>query len=467
MALAVIALVQSVKNAVYAVAADGHRRLLKAGDALYAGETVQTGRDGEVVLAPEGGKPFLLGSGKELLVDANLLGGEIAADEGSVLGDANAEAVLAALREGRDLSTDLEATAAGLGGGGANAGHDFVRLLRIAETLSGGVVSERAEGGEADFEFLGGNDAEANTAPTANPDAVTTDEDTPLTINVLGNDTDPEGDPLSVVSAAVTSGEGTVTINPDGTLSFVPAPNTSGTVVITYTITDGQGGSSTSTVTITVVAVDDPSIVQPDAQIIDEDTVATGNVLGNDSDIDSTLSVVSFTINGQSYTAGQTAVLDGIGTLVINADGTYSFTPAANWNGVMPQAVYTLNTGSSTTLDITVRPVDDASAVQPDSQIIDEDTVATGNVLANDSDIDSTLSVVSFTIDGQSYTAGQTAVLDGIGSLVINADGSYVFTPAANWNGVMPQAVYTLNTGSSTTLDITVRPVDDASAVQP
>ncbi|MBI2382440.1 MAG: tandem-95 repeat protein, partial [Gammaproteobacteria bacterium] len=230
-----------------------------------------------------------------------------------------------------------------------------------------------------------------------------------------------------------------------------------------YTLNTG----SSTTLDITVRPVDDASVVQPDSQIIDEDTVATGNVLGNDSDIDSTLSVVSFTINGQSYTAGQTAVLDGIGSLVINADGTYSFTPAANWNGVMPQAVYTLNTGSSTTLDITVRPVDDASVVQPDSQIIDEDTVATSNVLGNDSDIDSTLSVVSFTIDGQSYTAGQTAVLDGIGSLVINADGTYTFTPAANWNGVMPQAVYTLNTGSSTTLDITVRPVDDASVVQP
>ena len=71
----------------------------------------------------------------------------------------------------------------------------------------------------------------------------------------LANDTDPDGDPLTVTSASAANG--TVTINPDGTLRYVPNANFNGTDTITYTISDGQGGTSTATVTVTVGAVND------------------------------------------------------------------------------------------------------------------------------------------------------------------------------------------------------------------
>ncbi|WP_220741702.1 Ig-like domain-containing protein, partial [Shewanella schlegeliana] len=83
-----------------------------------------------------------------------------------------------------------------------------------------------------------------------------------------------------------------------------------------------------------------------------------------------------------------------------------------------------------------------------DSNTIAEDTVATGNVLDNDSDIDNDLSVVSFEVNGETYTAGTTVELEG-GSLVINEDGSYTFTPNDNWNGTVPVITYTTNTGST------------------
>jgi hypothetical protein len=63
-----------------------------------------------------------------------------------------------------------------------------------------------------------------NDPPVANPSTATTPEETPVTLNVLGNDSDPDGDPLTVTNATV-SAKGSVTINPDGTLAFNPAPN--------------------------------------------------------------------------------------------------------------------------------------------------------------------------------------------------------------------------------------------------
>ncbi|MEE1982486.1 retention module-containing protein, partial [Shewanella xiamenensis] len=205
------------------------------------------------------------------------------------------------------------------------------------------------------------------------------------------------------------------------------------------------------------IAIDSPSLLANDSITIDEDSAATGNVLSNDSDIDSTLSVVSFTVNGNTVTAGTTVALEG-GSLIINADGSYTFTPNANWNGTVPVITYTTNTGSTATLTINVTPVDDPSVLANDTNTVDENTVATGNVLDNDSDVDNELSVTSFTVNGQTVAAGTTVTLEG-GSLVINADGSYTFTPNEFWNGQVPVITYTTNTGSTATLTINITPV--------
>ncbi|KEK26955.1 retention module-containing protein, partial [Shewanella xiamenensis] len=205
------------------------------------------------------------------------------------------------------------------------------------------------------------------------------------------------------------------------------------------------------------IATDSPSLLANDSITVDEDSAATGNVLSNDSDIDSTLSVVSFTVNGNTVTAGTSVALEG-GSLIINADGSYTFTPNANWNGTVPVITYTTNTGATATLTINVTPVDDPSVLANDTNTVDENTVATGNVLDNDSDVDNELSVTSFTVNGQTVAAGTTVTLEG-GSLVINADGSYTFTPNEFWNGQVPVITYTTNTGSTATLTINITPV--------
>ena len=85
-----------------------------------------------------------------------------------------------------------------------------------------------------------------------------------------------------------------------------------------------------------------------------------------------------------------------------------------------------------------------------------------GNVLANDSDPDGdALKVTQFVVNGVTYNAGDTAVIAGVGSLVIKSDGSYTFTPAPNWTGTVPTATYTVSDGKSTdtaNLTVTVTP---------
>jgi len=110
--------------------------------------------------------------------------------------------------------------------------------------------------------------------PVANDDTATTDEDTAVTINVLGNDTDPDGDPLSV--ASVTQGtNGSVAINADDTVTYTPDADFNGTDTFTYTASDGLGGTDTATVTVTVNPVIDISIAPLDANKAEGDSGAT------------------------------------------------------------------------------------------------------------------------------------------------------------------------------------------------
>ncbi|MFM5342961.1 type I secretion C-terminal target domain-containing protein, partial [Aeromonas veronii] len=149
-------------------------------------------------------------------------------------------------------------------------------------------------------------------------------------------------------------------------------------------------------------------------------------------------------------------------------DGSYSFTPVKDFAGALPVVGYTTNTGLSSTLTLTMTPVDDATVVAPDSNTVTEDTplvvAADKGLLANDSDVDSTLTVTSITVDGTAYTVGAngaTVELAGKGTLVVNSDGSYSFTPVKDFAGALPVVGYTTNTGASSTLTLTMKPVVD------
>jgi hypothetical protein len=105
------------------------------------------------------------------------------------------------------------------------------------------------------FTILKGS-SDNNGSPVAGHDSEATDEDTPLGIAVLSNDTDPDGDSL-LVTAVTQPANGSVTINADNTVTYTPTSNFNGSNSFTYTVSDTKGGRSTATVNVTVRAVND------------------------------------------------------------------------------------------------------------------------------------------------------------------------------------------------------------------
>lgn len=157
-----------------------------------------------------------------------------------------------------------------------------------------------------------------NDDPVANDDVAVMNEDNSAVIDVLANDTDTEGDSLSVTGATATVGD--VSINADGDLVVAPPENYNGPVTITYTISDGNGGTSTATVTVTVNSVNDAPVISDFSVDMNENTTAVIDVLAVASDADEDLLTIS------SATSAQ-------GQVTVNPDGTISFTPDADFVG--------------------------------------------------------------------------------------------------------------------------------------
>ncbi|WP_228768546.1 beta strand repeat-containing protein [Shewanella sp. TC10] len=334
--------------------------------------------------------------------------------------------------------------------------------VEVPNELSEGDYSVIAEVTDPAGNTATANDTGEIDALFAFNDSNTVAEDSVASGNVLDND---DSDNTEVVSftlagdstvytpgSAITVEGGSLLISSTGAYSFTPASDWNGVLpVITYTTDTGE------TATLTITVGEDNTDTTNDAISVAEDTVASGNVLSNDES-DNT-EVVSFTLAGDStvYTPGSAITVEG-GSLLISSTGAYSFTPASDWNGVLPVITYTTDTGETATLTITVG--EDNTDTTNDAISVAEDTVASGNVLSND-ESDNT-EVVSFTLAGDStvYTPGSAITVEG-GSLLISSTGAYSFTPASDWNGVLPVITYTTDTGETATLTINVAPQND------
>src|SRR6185295_7036394 len=111
-----------------------------------------------------------------------------------------------------------------------------------------------------------------NDAPVANADAYSTAEDTTLNASsVLANDTDADANVLTAILVSSVS-HGSLTLNANGTFSYVPAANYNGPDSFTYKANDGTADSTTVTVSITVTAVNDPPVAVNDSYTGSEDT---------------------------------------------------------------------------------------------------------------------------------------------------------------------------------------------------
>ena len=258
--------------------------------------------------------------------------------------------------------------------------------------------------------------APVNESPSAADDSVSTAEDTPAVIDVKANDSDPNGDDISIASVGAAQ-HGTVAVL-DGRITYTPEADFHGTDTFDYTITDGDL-TDTASVTVTVAPVNDAPVAVDDVVTVAGSSVANViNVLGNDTDVDTT-DTLTVTAVGTPTQGGSVA---------INADKTLSYTPAAGFSGTETFTYITSDgTDAATgTVTVTVTPV--APANTPPVAVNDTYTMPTGatsatvNVVANDTDA-----------DGDTLTV--TAVTGATNGTTTFTGGTITYTPTTGYAG--------------------------------
>ncbi|MFC5460638.1 beta strand repeat-containing protein [Massilia niabensis] len=438
-----------------------------------SGDNQLSGMDGNDLLAGGTGNDELLGGAGD---DTYVFG---AGDGHERIIDAQGKGTLS-IRGGLSVN-DLHAE---------QAGNDLV--LTIVATGDSVVLVDWLVQGEGVTQIVfedgstidqGGMAALLNAAPTAFDDGVAVFEDGGL-VNVpvtqlLANDTDPDaGDVLTVITVGESAIGASISLDGDD-ISYDIGERfqelAQGEVVndsFSYTITDEMGETSTAVVNVQVIGVNDAAVTGLDAAAMLEDSATTvsGNVLANDSDVD----------NGTVLQVAAPGTIAGIyGSLTIAQDGSYTYSlndGAANVQGlnagevVLDSFAYVATDGIegvASTLDITVTGTNDAPVVSSDAAQVQEDgqIAASGNVLANDRDLDS----------GTALAVAVPGVYTGAyGTLTLAADGSYTYSldngaanvqSLAEGQSVVDSFGYSATDGTAavaSTLDITITGSNDA-----
>src|SRR5438445_632995 len=278
-----------------------------------------------------------------------------------------------------------------------------------------------------------------NDPPVAVDDAANTAEDVPVTISALDNDSDVDGDSLTITSVSATNG--TAVIVGGTNVLFTPAANFNGTATIGYTISDGNGGTTSALITVTVSPVNDPPVAVDDAANTAEDVPVTISALDNDSDVVGD----SLTITSVSPTNGTAVIVGGSNVL---------FTPASptRRSSDLGYSISDGNGGTASALiTVTVSPVNDPPVAVDDAANTAERAEERSGGQDNDSDVDGD----SLTITSVSTTNGTAVIVGGTNVL---------FTPAANFNGTATIG-YSISDGNGGTasalITVTVSPVND------
>lgn len=293
-----------------------------------------------------------------------------------------------------------------------------------------------------------------NVAPVAGADTYEVDRNGSITVGtadgVLANDTDPDNSSGGVLSATVIQGpqNGTLTFNADGSFTYTPNAGLYGTDSFTYTASDSDDATP-ATVSINVVnhnalpeAVADSYELNKNGTLVIE---AAGGVLANDTDADDTLTAE--VVNGPQH-----------GTLTLNPDGSFTYVPHAGFHGVDSFSYRASDDLDSevATVTLTVNNVNTAPVPNADAYQLNENGSLTvgvaGGVLANDADP-----------DGSPLTA-RIRTQPSSGTLTLNPDGSFSYTPLAGFVGT-DSFTYFADDGSDTgfaTVTLVVNAVNEA-----
>ncbi|UXI03214.1 Ig-like domain-containing protein [Photobacterium sp. TY1-4] len=297
-------------------------------------------------------------------------------------------------------------------------------------------------------------------APVTVNDEATTNEDTVVTIKLLDNDYDPEGDMVpSSAAVVVAPTKGKVAIA-NGVATYTPNDNENGQDSFTYTVKDALlNTSAEATVTVTITPVNDLPVAANLSETIEEDNATDALAVRKAaSDIEDGKPTGDITIETQPA-IGSVAIDQDAGTLVytpnLNEVGTdtFTYTITDSEGGVSEPATVTVNIGA----------VNDRPIVGNDSVTTDEDVATTLTILANDSDIeDQSFTPESITLEDQGNGAGNYAKAE----VSVRDDGSLAITPRLNKNGTF-SFTYTLTDSEGlqsepATVTVTLAPVNDA-----
>ncbi len=284
-----------------------------------------------------------------------------------------------------------------------------------------------------------------NDAPVADDDARTVAEDQAVTaLSVLGNDSDPDGDPLTI-TAVSNPPKGTASIVGNDVL-YVPDANANGADAFNYTVSDGRGGTDTATEAMTITPINDAPAANNDVRTVAEDQAVTAlSVRGNDSDVEGD----PLTITGVSNPPKGTASIIG---------NDVRYVPDANAFG-SDALTYTLSDGHGGTdtaaVTMTITPINDAPLANNDAATIMDGPAVAIPVLANDVDVDADSIRISTVTRG---SRGKVAITGGGSGL------TYDPNPLATGNDVFS---YTIHDGHGRTDMATVSVTVSRDAVAP
>ncbi|KRF20541.1 hypothetical protein ASG90_18315 [Nocardioides sp. Soil797] len=278
-----------------------------------------------------------------------------------------------------------------------------------------------------------------NDAPVAVEDTATTPSGNSVDGNVLTNDSDPDGDALTA-SLVLVPVNGTVVLNADGSFTYAPNDGYAGSDALEYQVCDNGTPSlcDTATLRIEIVAGNRAPAAVDDTFTVDEDDVLQDDVSTNDSDPDG--DDLAYTIDGDATE----------GSLVLDADGSFSYAPALDFHGD-DSFTYTVTDPDGLTavgtVSITVASRPDVPVTRGDAYDATADealrVTASDGVLANDTDPDMVtaergtaatmrLNAVVRAINGLTAT-----VADGPrhGSLRLDSNGGFTYTPEPGYVG--------------------------------
>ncbi|MFO1200434.1 MAG: Ig-like domain-containing protein [Burkholderiaceae bacterium] len=277
-----------------------------------------------------------------------------------------------------------------------------------------------------------------NHAPQPQADTYTTSEDTPFTGNVLGNDSDPDGQALtaSIVSSPA---HGSMTLLPGGGFSYTPAANWFGADSFTYRASDGSLGAN-ATVSITVFAANDRPVAFDLSTSTSEGSAKSGT-LPTATDVD-----------GDALTYSK-ATNPSHGSASVTSAGQYTYTPSAGYAG-SDSFTYSVSDGvlaATATVTLTVFAVNHAPVAFDLSTSLAEDAVKSGALPA------------AADPDGNPLTYAK-ASSPAHGSASVGSAGQYTYTPAADYYGT-DSFTYSVTDGLLTTVatvQLAIAPVNDA-----